>query len=159
MTDMEAIKDPKARKPYPSDLKDKEWAKVEHLVPRPRSGGKSTAGGRPPKYDRREILNALFYLTRSGCTWRMLPHDLPPWEVVYMYFAQWRDEKVLEGINEVLRRRIRVEMGKDEEPSAAIIDSQSVKTAEKGGPAIRKGRARLGTMQARRSRGESGISW
>ncbi len=137
----------KRRKPYPTDLKDKEWAKIEHLVPQPKSGG------RPAKYERREILNALFYMTKSGCTWRMLPHDLPPWEVVYMYFAQWRDEGVFERINEVLRRQVRIEAGKDEEPSAAILDSQSVKTAEKGGLV-----ARLGTMLGRRSREENGTS-
>ncbi len=137
----------KRRKPYPTDLKDKEWAKIEHLVPQPKSGG------RPAKYERREILNALFYMTKSGCTWRMLPHDLPPWEVVYMYFAQWRDEGVFERINEVLRRQVRIEAGKDEEPSAAILDSQSVKTAEKGGLV-----ARLATMLGRRSREENGTS-
>jgi putative transposase len=148
------MKATKTRKPYPTDLKDKEWAKIEHLLPVPRSGGKQTAGGRPTKYDRREILNALFYMTRSGCTWRMLPHDLPPWEVVYMYFSQWRDAGVFERINEVLRRQVRIEAGRDEEPTAAIIDSQSVKTAEKGGLA-----ARLGMMLPRRSKDESGTSW
>ncbi len=141
------------RKAYPTDLKDKEWARIEHLVPQPKSGSAGSAGGRPPKYDRREILNALFYMTKAGCTWRMLPHDLPPWEVVYMYFSQWRDEGVFERINEVLRRQIRVEVGKDEEPSAAIIDSQSVKTAEKGGLA-----ARLASMLGRTSKDESGTS-
>lgn len=147
----------KKRKPYPTDLKDKEWARIEHLVPQPKNGGKSTTGGRPPKYERREILDALFYMTKAGCTWRMLPHDLPPWEVVYMYFSQWRDEGVFERINEVLRKQIRIEVGKDEEPSAAIsaaiIDSQSVKTAEKGGLA-----ARLATMLQRKSREESDTS-
>ncbi len=96
---------------------------------------------------------SLFYMTRAGCTWRMLPHDLPPWEVVYMYFAQWRDEGVFERINEVLRRQVRIEAGKDEEPSVAILDSQSVKTAEKGGLA-----ARLGMMPASKSKGESDTS-
>jgi len=140
----------KRRKPYPTDLKDREWAKIEHLVPQPKSGG------RPAKYERREILNALFYMTKAGCTWRMLPHDpadLPPWEVVYMYFAQWRDQGVFERINEVLRRQVRIEAGKDEEPSVAILDSQSVKTAEKGGLA-----ARLATMLGSKSKGESDTS-
>lgn len=150
---MPGMETAKARKPYPTDLSDKEWARIEHLVPQPKSGGKKTAGGRPPKYDRREVLNALFYMTKAGCTWRMLPHDLPPWEVVYMYFAQWRDEGVFERINRVLRKQVRVQEGKDEEPSAAIIDSQSVKTAEKGGLA-----ARLGMMVARRSKAESDTS-
>ena len=139
------------RKPYPTDLKDKEWARIEHLVPQPKSGGK--IGGRPAKYDRREILNALFYMTKAGCTWRMLPHDLPPWEVVYMYFSQWRDQGVFEHINEVLRRQVRITAGKDEEPSAAIIDSQSVKTAEKGGLG-----ARLATMLQSMSKDESDTS-
>lgn len=141
------------RKPYPTDLKDKEWEKIAHLVPQHRSGGGGTAGGRPPKYDRREIMNALFYMTKAGCTWRMLPHDLPPWEVVYMYFSQWRDEGVFERINEVLRKQVRIEEGKDEEPSAAVIDSQSVKTAEKGGL-----KTRLATMLARKSKDESATS-
>jgi transposase len=143
----------KVRKAYPTDLKDKEWANIEKLIPQPKSGGKSTMGGRPSKYERREILNALFYMTKAGCTWRMMPHDLPPWEVVYMYFAQWRDEGVFERINDVLRRRIRIEVGKDEEPSAAIIDSQSAKTAEKGGLA-----ARLGMMLVSKSKEERDTS-
>lgn len=147
------MKATKRRKPYPTDLKDKEWAKIEHLVPQHRSGGEGTSGGRPPKYDHREIMNALFYMTKAGCTWRMLPHDLPPWEVVYMYFSQWRDERVFERINDMLRRQVRIEAGKDEEPSAAIIDSQSVKTAEKGGLG-----ARLGMMLARKSKAESDTS-
>jgi putative transposase len=102
-------------------------------------------------------MNALFYMTKAGCTWRMLPHDLPPWEVVYMYFSQWRDERVFERINDMLRRQVRIEAGKDEEPSAAIIDSQSVKTersdAEKGGLG-----ARLGMMLARKSKAGSDTS-
>jgi putative transposase len=153
MTGMQAQKRQTKRKPYPTDLKDTEWARIEHLLPQPKSGGQGSSGGRPSKYDRREILNALFYMTKAGCTWRMLPHDLPPWEVVYMYFAQWRDAGVFERINEVLRRQVRIEAGKDEEPSAAIIDSQSVKTAEKGGLG-----ARLVTMLARTSRDESDTS-
>ncbi len=125
-------------------------------MPQPKSGGQGSAGsvgGRPAKYERREILNALFYMTKAGCTWRMLPHDLPPWEVVYMYFAQWRDQGVFERINEVLRRQVRIEAGKDQEPTAAIIDSQSVKTGEKGGLG-----ARLAMILVRRSKGESGTS-
>src|SRR5215210_7832903 len=121
------------RKRYPTDLKDEEWNKIEHLIPRHTSGGPGSQGGRPPKYDRREILNAIFYITKAGCIWRMMPHDLPPWEAVYGYFAQWRDAGVFERMNEVLRRKIRVEECRDPEPSAAILDSQSVKTAEKGG--------------------------
>jgi putative transposase len=120
-----------SRKRYPTDLTDAEWQQVEHLIPQHRSGG--PGGGRPPKYDLREVLNAIFYITKAGCIWRMMPHDLPPWETVYGYFAQWRDAGVFERMNEVLRRKIRVEECRDPEPSAAIMDSQSVKTAEKGG--------------------------
>jgi putative transposase len=119
------------RKRYPTDLTDAEWARIEQLIPHHMSGGAN--GGRPPKYDRREILNAIFYITKAGCIWRMLPHDLPPWEAVYGYFAQWRDAGVFEQINDVLRRQVRIAAGRDPQPSGAIIDSQSVKTAEKGG--------------------------
>jgi transposase len=120
------------RKPYPTDLTDAEWAKIAHLVPKHTNG--SPLGGRRPKYSQREILNALFYITKAGCTWRMLPHDLPPWQAVYGYFAEWRDAGVFMSINKALRRQIRIEVGKNPEPSATIMDSQSVKTAEKGGP-------------------------
>jgi putative transposase len=81
----------------------------------------------------REILNALLYLSRTGCQWRMLPHDLPPWETVYAYFKQWRDDGTWERLNRELRIEVRLSEGKDAEPSAAIVDSQSVKTTETSG--------------------------
>jgi transposase len=120
-----------ARKPYATDLTDAQWAKIEHLVPAPKSGG------RPANYTRREILNALFYMARSGCSWRLLPHDFPSWRIVYWYFGIWRDAGLFEQINSVLRKEVRIQAGKDPQPSAAIMDSQSVKTTEKGGPANR----------------------
>jgi len=121
------------RKRYPTDLTDAEWAQIENLIPHRTSGGAGSVGGRPPKYERREILNAIIFITKAGCIWRMMPHDLPPWEAVYGYFARWRDDGVFVRINDRLRRKIRVEECHDPEPSVAIVDSQSVKGAEKGG--------------------------
>ena len=115
------------RKPYPTDLTDEQWAKLESHLP------KLQGRGAPRRVDMREIINALLYLSRTGCQWRMLPHDLPPWETVYYYFSQWRDGGTWERLNRELRIEIRVSVGKDPEPSAAILDSQSVKTTETSG--------------------------
>lgn len=112
------------RKPYPTDLTDEQWAKLEPHLPRPHHRGS------PRRVDLREIMNALLYLSRTGCQWRLLPHDLPPWEKVYYYFSQWRDDGTWERINHELRIEVRVSVGKDPEPSAAILDSQSVKATE-----------------------------
>ncbi len=116
-----------ARKPYPSDIGDIEWNIIEPLIP------PSKFGGRPREVNIREVLNAIFYILRSGCAWRMLPHDFPPWQTVYYYLAQWRKNGVFEQINTVLRNQLRLDAGREVQPSAAIVDSQSVKTTESKG--------------------------
>lgn len=115
------------RRAYPTDLTDAEWQVLEPLVPAPKPGG------RPVKHARREILNAIFYVVRAGGAWRLLPHDFPPWQTVYHYFRLWRREGTWEQLNRALRTLLRLQAGRDAEPSAAIIDSQSVKTTQRGG--------------------------
>jgi putative transposase len=117
------------RKGYPTDLSEKEWAVIEPYVPQPKTGG------RPAEHERREILNAIAYVLRSGCAWRLMPHELPPWSTVYDSFRQWRQDGTWARINAALRVQLRITLGREAEPSAAIIDSQSVKTTEKGGHA------------------------
>ena len=112
---------------YPSDLTDAEWEILEPLVPA------AKPGGRPEEWPKREIVNAILYVLRSGCPWRMLPHDFPPYTTVYDYFRAWRDQGLWERINEALSKRLRVMDGRAADPSAAIVDSQSAKTTEKGG--------------------------
>jgi putative transposase len=114
------------RKQYPSDLTDAEWAILAPLLPPPKRLG------RPARVERREVVNAILYVLRTGCQWRYLPEGFPNWNTVYWYFVRWTDDGTWERVNDVLRRRLRVQRGRDPEPSAAILDSQSVKTTERG---------------------------
>ena len=116
------------RRTYPTDLTDAQWQAVAHLVPQPKPGG------RPARHARREIVNAVLYQTRNGGTWRALPHDFPPYRTVFHYFRHWQKDGTWERIHDRLRSRVRQQAGKKPKPTAAILDSQSVKTTEQGGP-------------------------
>jgi len=120
-----------ARQSYPSDLTDAQWALIEPLLPPPKSG--TLKGGRPRTVDLREVMNGILYLLRTGGAWRMLPHDLPPWGTVHYYYWRWRREGVWQQLHDQLYIEARQQAGRDASPSAAIVDSQSVKTTEKGG--------------------------
>lgn len=135
------------RKSYPSDLTDAEWRMIEEVLPAAK-GGRS---GRPRKYPLREIWNAIFYQLRTGCAWRYLPHDFPPYTDVWEHFWRWRENGRIERVHDRLREKVRVRNGREPTPSAAIIDTQSVKTTQKGGATA--------SMRARRSKGGSATWW
>jgi putative transposase len=113
---------------YPSDLSEAEWHVLQPHLPtehHPR--------GRPRKHPLRSILNAIFYVDRSGCAWRMLPHEYPPWKTVYHYFRRFRLDGVWQRLQDTLRRLVRLQAGRTPEPTAAILDSQSIRTSQRGG--------------------------
>ena len=132
-----------ARKPYPSDLTNEQWKLIEDLIP------PAKPGGRPREVSMREVLNAIMYILRGGCAWRLLPHDFPKWNIVYYYFWRFRREGLWQDMHDVVRGELRGKEGREGSPSAAVIDSQSVKTTEKKGFAV--------TMPGRRSRVASAI--
>lgn len=134
-----------ARRRYDTDLTDAQWEVLAPLIPDAR------AGGRPRKSTSRELVDAILYFLRAGVAWRLLPHDLPPWQTVYYYLRRWQREGVWEHIHHTLVMADRERNGREPSPSAAILDSQSVRTADQKG-------AEKAMMQARRSPGASGTS-
>ena len=115
------------RKAYLTDVSDAEWGIIEPLLP------KALDVGRPREINLREVINGIFYVLHEGCTWRAMPHDLPPWQTVYNYFRHWQRLGVWQKIHSSLRHQVRENLGRTSNPTAGIIDSQSVKTAEKKG--------------------------
>ncbi|MGW3894604.1 IS5 family transposase [Micromonospora profundi] len=134
------------RRGYPSDLTDAQWALIESLLPEPNTDG------RREKHPRREIVNAILYVVRSGCPWRYLPADLPPWQTVYWYFTRWEEAGVTEKLLVTLRVKARVQQVRAPEPSAGIIDSQSVRALTPSGATAEV------TTPGRRSTAGSGSS-
>lgn len=116
-----------ARTQYPTDLTDSQWKRIAPLIPPPKPGG------RPRSTEMREVLNAMFYIARTGCAWRMLPHEFPKWRTVYEFYAAWRDDGTWEHMNARLRERVRRKAGRQSEPRIAVLDSQSVKTSDHAG--------------------------
>lgn len=133
---------------YPSDLTDAEWVLVEPLIP------PAKRGGRRREVDVREVVNGLLYVLSTGCQWRAVPKDLPPKSTLFSYFDLWNWDGTLDRIHQELYVKCREEMGREASPTAAVIDSQSVKSAEKGGAAS----TRAGMMRGKRSRARSAIS-
>src|SRR3954466_5651824 len=116
------------RKTYPSDLTNWQWNRLKGLLPA------AKPGGRPRSVDLREVLNGILYIVRGGCAWRMMPTDLPPWSTCYDYLYRWRNDGTWQRLHDALRDQVRRKAGRETSPSMAIIDSQSVKTSEQGGP-------------------------
>jgi len=130
---------------YPSSLTDEEWKYLDPLIPKARKAG------RPEKYAKRAILNAIFYLVRSGCPWRMLPNDLPPWKLVWHYFAHWKKQGVWEKLNAALRDAVRLKVGKKKPPPLRLSTRRVCAQLSK--------EEFVATMLARRWRGASATSW
>ena len=133
---------------YPSDLTDAEWEHIAPLIPPARRGG------RKREVNVREVVNGIMYILSTGCQWRYLPRDLPPRSTVFDYFQRWSQNKTLDKLHQSLYARCREQVGRKTEPTACAIDSQSVKSCEKGGPAL----IRTGSTAARSSRARSAIS-
>lgn len=133
---------------YPSDLTDEEWSLIEPLIP----PGKR--GGRKRGVDIREIVNGIMYVLSTGCQWRYVPKDLPPRATLHGYLMRWSDDRTLSKVHHTLYIACREQSGRETSPTACIIDSQSVKSAEKGGTKL----TRMGTMPAKKSKAKSGIS-
>lgn len=138
----------RSRKAYPSDLTDAEWEILEPLIPAISPEAVIVV------HSRREIVNGILYVLRSGCPWRLLPNDLPAWGTVYYYFRTWRNQGIWDQVLETLRKRMRQKQGRNEEPSAAVIDSQSIKTSAVRGPekGFDMGKKNLGTQTTRSGR-------
>jgi transposase len=139
----------RSRLRYPSDLTDEEWALVKPEIPRAKRGGNKRT------VDVREVINGLMYVLSTGCQWRAIPKDLPPRSTVNHYFCRWQHDGTLDRLHHALYVRCREQADRQASPTAAIIDSQSVKSAEKGG----FGSIRRALMAAKRSKARSGTSW
>jgi transposase len=135
----------RGRRAYPTDLTDTQWELIACLIP------EAEPGGRPRKATSREIVNAILYFLRAGAAWRLLPHEFPPWQTVYYYLRRWQREGVWDRVHHTLVMADRERVGREASPSAAILDSQSVRTADQKGD-------QRAMMQARRSRGASATS-
>lgn len=133
---------------YPSDLSDAQWQLLAQLIGK--YGPQPSKGGRPRIYDLRDVLDGIFYVAKTGCQWRQLPTDFPPWETVYGYFRRWRRSGLWQRLWWALHRQVREHTGRSASPSIAIIDSQSAKTSLKGGSAV--------LTRARKPRGASATS-
>jgi putative transposase len=144
------------RRVYPTDMTDEEWAQIEALIPPP----VWITNLQEPVHTSRELLNAIRYRTRTGTAWRLLPHDFPPWSTVFKRYQRWTADGVLESIHDELRRRVRVAEGRMTEPTAAILDSQSIKSTDVGGPcgfdAGKKGEGTKAAPARRRARHAAG---
>lgn len=132
------------RKPYPSDINEAEWMVLEKYIPKPAEEGNRI-------YEMREIVNGIYYVLRTGCGWKYIPHDLPQWKSCYEYYRKWKEQGIWKNAMDEIRKELRKTIGKEEEPTACVIDSQSVKTTEKGGS--------VDMMEGRKLKGEKDISW